>query len=57
MLLLQQREAGYLCSYQLQPQDDGTWLGTWLDSRDRKGTVRLTRLSTGVTVDGLRSTR
>lgn len=39
--ILQQREPGYLCSYQLSSSRLGAWDGTWRDSRGRTGSVRL----------------
>jgi len=42
LLLLQQREPGYVCSYQLSSSGPG-WVGTWRDSRGRSGTAKLAR--------------
>ena len=42
LLLLQQREPGYVCSYQLTSAGAG-WLGTWRDSRGASGTAKLAR--------------
>lgn len=42
LLLLQQREPGYVCSYQLSSSGPG-WSGTWRDSRGGCGTVSLSR--------------
>ncbi|MEM1448799.1 MAG: hypothetical protein AAF726_06210 [Planctomycetota bacterium] len=39
--MLQQREPGYVCSYQLSPSVHDSWDGTWRDSKGRTGTVRL----------------
>lgn len=41
LLLLQQREPGYVCSYQLSRTDAERWHGTWRDSRGGTGTVML----------------
>lgn len=40
LLILQQREAGYVCSYQFTAAHKG-WKGTWRDSRGRSGTAIL----------------
>ena len=39
-MTLQQREPGYLCSYQLSPSEGG-WRGTWRDTNGASGTVVL----------------
>lgn len=41
MLMLQQREPGYVCAYQLTEIRDRRWAGTWRDSQGRRGTVAL----------------
>lgn len=46
LLLLQQREPGYVCSYQLGRAGLG-WSGTWRDSRGRAGTAALHRPPAG----------
>ncbi|MEM9801425.1 MAG: hypothetical protein AAGA20_13950, partial [Planctomycetota bacterium] len=45
--ILQQREPGYVCSYQLSPSRHGAWNGTWRDSRGRTGTARLSPVPEG----------
>ena len=42
LLILQQREPGYVCSYQLGRAGLG-WSGTWRDNRGRAGTAALHR--------------
>ena len=42
LLILQQREPGYVCSYHLGRAGLG-WSGTWRDSRGRAGTAALHR--------------
>lgn len=39
--MLQQREPGYVCSYQLSASPHESWDGTWRDSKGRTGSVRL----------------
>lgn len=39
--MLQQREPGYVCSYQLSPSVLDSWDGTWRDSEGRTGSARL----------------
>lgn len=41
LMMLQQREAGYVCSYQLTFDGRRSWRGTWRDSKGRAGTVTL----------------
>ena len=41
LLMLQQREPGYVCAYQLSPEGERGWSGTWRDSQGRAGTVAL----------------
>jgi len=50
LLLLQQREPGYVCSYQLTSKGAG-WLGSWRDSRGASGTARLARVSFDLDLD------
>lgn len=47
LLILQQREPGYLCSYQLGATAGG-WSGTWRDSRGRAGTAVVHRPPSGL---------